>query len=105
MALTRGAAPFASLLAAPLQCIPPDGVCCDSCHDHCHLSCSHCDLAFTPQVALLSFAHLCARAVTAFGYVVGFTQMRTAGWLVGAIANAALYVMLLEFATAHNSAS
>lgn len=51
------------------------------------------------QVALLSFAHLCARLVSAFGYVIGISQVRTGGFLVGIITNAGLYALLLEKAS------
>lgn len=59
----------------------------------------------TLQIALLAFVHLCARVVSAFGYVIGLTPVRTGGWLVGSVANAGLYVLLLEKATFHTAAA
>lgn len=49
-----------------------------------------------PQVALLSFVHACARAVWAFGYIIGVMQLRTGAWICTLIANAGLYVLVLE---------
>ena len=59
------------------------------------------DACVTPvlQVALLSFAHLCARVVFALAYILGLNTVRTGAWIVGAITNSGLVVLILEKAT------
>jgi uncharacterized MAPEG superfamily protein len=50
----------------------------------------------TQEVALLSFVHLCARAVHAFAYILDRTTIRTMAFIVASVANVALFVILLD---------
>jgi tetrahydromethanopterin S-methyltransferase subunit F len=47
----------------------------------------------------MSFVHLCARFTSGLSYVIGFNTARTAAFIIGVISNAALFVLLLEFAS------
>ncbi len=50
----------------------------------------------TQEVALLSFAHVASRGVSAFAYVADWTTVRTMGFLVGVVSNVALFIILAE---------